>query len=360
MARGRVTELRRVLYSGLRFSHHSAGSGYDGVVPDRRHFVCSSQLPLARFPEASFLRHLNFLLVDLLTLVRGLRYDAVHYIYPENTAYLSAWLLRLLGKRIVYTVHLSEQAWLAPTRSPFMRLKQFSLRAAHAIAVLSRAQRQAYRQRFPDKLVRFVPHGLSFEMLTAAIAPLPRRRGRLLVVGQNYRNFELLERIVSQRGERNVVFELVGMDERIRARFARYPEVSVHPRLDRTAYETLLQQALALVLPLSFSTANNALLEAYKFGLPVLASRIPGITDYALSVERDLFGTASEFWNAYDALAALDDRTLQRLGARARRVARQRFGWPNIRAQLEELYRPQPSAALAEATHAGESKHAVS
>jgi glycosyltransferase involved in cell wall biosynthesis len=357
MRTGRASNRAGVLYSGLRFSHHNPGSGYDGVVPDRRDFVCSSQLPFARFPETSFPRHLNFLLVDLVTLVRGIRHDVIHYIYPENTAYLSPWILRLLGKRIVYTVHLSERAWLAPTRRWFTRLKQFSLGSAHAIAVLSRAQRQAYLERFSDKLVRFVPHGLSFE---AAVANGPRRRGRLLVVGQNYRNFELLERIMALRGSRDVVFELVGMDEHVRARFAARPHVIVHSRLERGPYEALLQQAFALVLPLSFATANNALLEAYKFRLPVLASRIPGIMDYAIAAEHGLFGSASEFWIAYDALAALDDPTLERLGAELRRVAAQRFGWGSVRAQLQRLYRPQPSAAVAPVELEGESDHAIS
>src|ERR1700754_1378789 len=152
---------QRVLYSGFRFSHHNPGSGYDAVV-GRSAYVNGDALPYAKHPESSFKRHLNFLLVDLVTLARGLTYDTVHYLYPENTAYLSPWPLRLLGKRIVFTLHLAEREWLGAVESPFMRLKQWSLRSAHALAVLSSAQETCFRREFGDKTVRFVPHGFAF------------------------------------------------------------------------------------------------------------------------------------------------------------------------------------------------------
>jgi len=331
----------RVLYSGFRFSHHNPGSGYHEVVDSARDYVCGNALPFASQPESSLLRHVNFLLVDLVTLVRGVRYDAVHYFYPENTAYVSPWPLRLLGKRIVYTLHLTERDWLGPVRSPFMRLKQLSLRSAHALVVLSRTQQHAYSQQFPHKTVRFVPHGFAFDGAPAnGPEQFARRRQqrRMLVVGQNYRDLDLLERIVKARGERAVELHLVGMDERIHARFAAYPGVVSYPRLDRDSYETLLRSAQVLLLPLTFATANNALLEAYNLGVPVLASRIPGITDYAVDGERGLFATADELWAKYDALAQLDDATLRDRSATLQREAARRFDWRSVRAELRQLY----------------------
>jgi len=331
----------RVLYSGFRFHHHQPGSGYDAVVGEPRDYVCGDSLPLARHPDRSTLRHLNFLLTDLVTLARGLGYDTVHYFYPENTAYLSPWLLRLAGKRIVYTLHLAECEWLEAVPSPFMRLKQLSLRSAHAIAVLSRQQEERYRRAFRDKLVAFVPHGFGFD--DALEPPLDtfvarRRERRLVVVGQNYRDLDLLERIIQTRGERAVRFELAGMDAPTRQRFAHDPSVRCHAWLDPAAYDALLRSAFAMVLPLTFATANNALLEAYEAYLPVLASRIPGITDYAVDGDRSLFESAEEFWSKYDALARLSAPEFRRECARLREAARAQFSWTNVREQLRRLY----------------------
>ena len=330
----------KVLYSGFRFRHHNPGSGYDAVVGGCA-YVNGNELPYAGHPESSFKRHLNFLCVDLVTLARGLAYDTVHYFYPENTAYLSPWALRLLGKRIVFTLHLAEREWLDAVDSPFMRLKQWSLRSAHALAVLSRAQEQRFRREFGDKTVQFVPHGFTFgPSLTPWLEVFATRcsERRLLVVGQNYRDFDLLERILSQRGERAVTVHLVGTDSQVRERFADRPDVIWHGRLSRVEYERLLIRSFGMLLPLSFATANNALLEAYACCLPVFATRIPGITDYAVDAERTLFGSAEEFWQKFDALAELDPTSLREYCLTLRNDGEARFAWPQIRTQLAALY----------------------
>lgn len=218
----------------------------------------------------------------------------MHYFYPEATAYLSPWILRLFGKRIVYTVHLADDQWLGPTRSVHHRIKQFSLRAAHAIVVLSSQQRGVFAEAFPHKQVSFVPHGFTF---SDAEPPLERfearTRGqrRLVLVGSNYRDFDMLEDILAQRGTRNVRIELIGMDDAARERFAQQPGVVCHPRLTAENYGRVLRESFALLLPLTFATANNALLEAYNAYLPAFLTRIDGVTDYVVDGDRSLFSS---------------------------------------------------------------------
>jgi glycosyltransferase involved in cell wall biosynthesis len=331
----------RVLYSGFRYLHHNLGSGYDAVVSDRRDYVCGERLPFARYPETSMPRRFNFLLVDLVTLVRGLGYDTVHYFYPEHTAYISPWLLRAFGKRIVYTVHLKEEVWLGPTSSSFMRLKQLSLRSAHAIAVLSRSQREVYSRTFPEKVVRFVPHGFVFGDVREPPVELFERRTRarrLVVVGETYRDFDLLGRIVATRGLREVEIHLVGAGAEVRRRFEEHPRVMCHPRIDPATYDGLLRGSFALLLPLSFATANNSLLEAYKCYLPAFAPRIDGIADYMVDGDRSLFSSPEEFWSKYDALAELEATSLRDFCVALHDTACEQFTWPKIRAQLAALY----------------------
>ncbi|CAN5871630.1 hypothetical protein BH09ACT7_BH09ACT7_33200 [soil metagenome] len=332
----------RVLYSGFHYLHHNPGSGYDQVVPNPGHHVSGAKLPFADRLESTTPRHFNFLLMDLLTIVRGLRYDTVHYFNPEATAYLSPWILRLLRKRIVYTVHLDDSFWLGRARSVHHRIKHWSLRAAHAIVVLSSQQREVFSRAFPDKVVSFVPHGFTFDTTRKPSLEVfearTRTQRRLVVVGANYRDFDMLERIVAQRGSRDAEIDLVGMDEAARRRFAQHTGVVCHPRLDAESYENLLWESFALLLPLTFATANNALLEAYKCYLPAFLSRIDGVTDYAADGDSSLFSSPEEFWSKYDALAALGPQELRDRCIALNTTARNRFSWPKIRAELAKLY----------------------
>jgi glycosyltransferase involved in cell wall biosynthesis len=165
-----------------------------------------------------------------------------------------------------------------------------------------------------------------------------RAQPQLLVVGQNYRDFDQLEHILASRAERRVTTHLVGADAAVRERFAARSDVIWHARLSREAYERLLRESFALLLPLTFATANNALLEAYAGCLPVFATRIAGITDYVVDGDRSLFGSPEEFWRKYDALAQLEPLDLRQQGLRLRCDSAARFAWPSVRAQLATLY----------------------
>jgi glycosyltransferase involved in cell wall biosynthesis len=331
-----------VLYSGFHYLHINPTSGYDQVVPHPDHYVSGANLPFADRRESTRPRHLNFLLMDLLTIVRALGYHTVHYFQPEATAYLSPWVLRLLGKRIVYTVNLADSFWLGQPRSIHHRIKHLSLRAAHVIVVLSSDQQAIFSNAFPDKVVSFVPHGFTFDDAGPPPHALFETRThpprRLVVVGANYRDFDMLERIVAQRGSRDVQIDLVGMDDAARQRFTGRDAVVCHPRLDAGSYHTLLLESFALLLPLTFATANNALLEAYDCYLPAFLSRIDGVTDYATDGDRSLFSTPEEFWSKYDALAGLGPSELRDYCLELQAASQDRFSWPEIRAELAKLY----------------------
>lgn len=335
---------RRVLYSGFHYLHHNPGSGYDAVVADPRDYVSGARLPFADRLESTKPRHLNFLLLDLITVLRALRYDTVHYFYPESTAYLSPWILRFLGKRIVYTVHLDDSQWFGNTRSVHHRIKQKSMRAAHAIVVLSAQQRDVFHAALPDKMVSFVPHGFTFDDETEPALELfeTRTRGlrRLVLVGSNYRDFDMLEEILSQRASRPVQVDLVGMNDAARSRFTGRDGVVCHPRLDADSYIRLLRESFALLLPLTFATANNALFEAYNSYLPAFVSRIDGVTDYVADGDRSLFSSPGEFWSKYDALAALTASELRQHCIALNSAARERFSWDKVRIELAGVYEP--------------------
>jgi glycosyltransferase involved in cell wall biosynthesis len=329
----------KTLYSGFRFSHHNLGSGYDGIVNDQQNYVCGNRLLLGTCHETSKWRKLNFLLVDIVTLLRGMRYPTIHYFYPENTALLSPLILKLAGKKIVYTIHLKDDYWLSPHCTPFGWVKRQCLKCADVVITLSSEQARNFQRSFPQKRIFFVPHGLDMDVPVPDDEVLKNRFARLqvVVVGNNYRDFDLLDSILRTRSSRLATFQLVGLDVENRARFHGVPGVVCHNRLDHAGYDSLLASSFMMLLPLTFATANNALLEAHKQYLPSACSDIPGIRDYATSVT-SLFSAPEQFWCAFDRLAALDLQGYRDFCIRSRTEGRERFSWEHIRRQILNAY----------------------
>lgn len=303
-------------------------------------FVDASRMPYGHSPNGSIGKEFSFLLADIVTIWRSLSFGVVHYLYPENTAILSPLLLRILRRRIVYTVHLDSGFWFTRTWKPHILLRQASLRCADKCVVLGRAHEPEFSERLGSNRVFYVPHGYEFGSENPDKHAYRRRleAQRIVIVGNNYRDFPLLKRIIESRNERNVSFDLIGISETRWQDFLGVPGVMCHRRLSSATYRHLLSRALVMLMPLTFATANNAILEAFDAALPVLASDVHGVTDYVESSDFR-FGNATDFWEKYDRLAAMDETTYCALCERARSAAIERFGWRGIREKLERIYR---------------------
>src|SRR3569832_1831665 len=128
-ARNRKTVVTgEVLYSGFKWVHHDDHSGYHHVVPDANDYIDSGSLWGGRTKIGSFRRKINMVIAEVLTLLRARRYRVVFYVYPENSAlFFSAPILKLMGKQIVYALHLGEKYWNRQG-SIFFRIKKHNLK----------------------------------------------------------------------------------------------------------------------------------------------------------------------------------------------------------------------------------------
>lgn len=269
-----------VLFSGFKWVHHDARSGYHHVVSSCSDYVDSGRLWGGQTEIGSFERKLNILLAELLTLFRARRYRAVFYIYPEVSAlFFSAPLLRFMGKRVIYALHLGEKYWERDNGSLPFRLKRHNLKFVDHFVMLSTQQKQVFSQYFPGR-VSVIPHGIWLDSESKGRQPvLPPR---VCVVGDNFRDYDLLARIIECFALRfpDLSFDLVGMQYAKLGKVAKTPTVFCHPRLSQVEYTRIIADATFMLLPLHFATANNALLEALTLGVPVLCNRIDGVTDY--------------------------------------------------------------------------------
>jgi glycosyltransferase involved in cell wall biosynthesis len=325
-----------VLFSGFKWSHHDARSGYHQVVDSIADYVDGDALWGGDAKIDSRKRKWNFLLAELITIFRARHYRAVFYLYPEQSTYFfSAPILKWMGKRVIYPLHLGKEFWDSRSNSLLSRLKRRNLKFVDCFVVLSNQQQQVFERYFPGK-VRMIPHGVWLDMATNV--PQTVASNRVCVVGDNYRDYVLLSRIIELFAQRfpGLEFDLVGMKYAKLGAVAHLPTVTCHSRLSEIEYVQTIAGAAFMLLPLEFATANNALLEALALGVPVLCNRIDGVIDY-LPDENYVFDDVEQLCAMVE--VRMDMGLAQRSAESAELVSyvQQQFSWPVVRQRIVAL-----------------------
>ena len=103
----------------------------------------------------------------------------------------------------------------------------------------------------------------------------------------------------------------------------------------------LLRMADVVVFPYQHVYQSSALLLAMSFGKAIIASDIPGLSEYIdAGVEGILCDTSKPTHLAREILAlAREDARREALGAAAREVSLECYGWEGIAGQIQALYR---------------------
>lgn len=201
---------------------------------------------------------------------------------------------------------------------------------------VSRCQLEHVRHLAPLGRAWFVPLGVDTDHFVPAATRSPRPT--VLCVGVHCRDFATLR--ASAAEIRSVVPEAV---VRLIA-----PRKYVSPGADTEGIEVLndvsdadlqsaYQEAWAVLLPLTDSTANCALLEAMASGKPIVATDVGGVPDYVDTSCAVLCPPGDAHAHALGTLDILKDpATRERMGAAARRRAVE-FDWAGIREEVRRI-----------------------
>jgi glycosyltransferase involved in cell wall biosynthesis len=325
---------RELLYSGFTWDHHDDNSGYQKIVVSQKDYVDGGKLWGGRRPIGSRLRRVNFFLIDVFTILRAWRYRAVFIFYPEQTAYMSPLLLWLLGKKVIFALHLGPDYWVERNDSLFLKLKRAQLRFVSGFIVLSNQQREVYERIFLQRVV-MIPHGAYVTPLQFQMPAIPRY---ISVIGDRYRDYNQLAKIIVAFKGRHpeVRFQLIGMRYENLNGVENMETVFCHPRLGRDEYWSILSHSTMILLPLVFATANNALLEGLLAGVPVYCSNVHGVTEYLLSQEY-MFDTVEDAISKYEQAASIPQAELERNAYRFHQYVRERYSWDIIQKQVVEF-----------------------
>jgi glycosyltransferase involved in cell wall biosynthesis len=321
----------QILYSGFKWDHHDERAGYQNVVAAESDYVDGGRLWGSKSEIGSRRRRINFLLIDICTVLRAWRYKAVLLFYPEQTGYVSAPLLRLMGKKVIYVLHLGEDYWIERNDSWFLELKRFNLRFVNRFIVLTAQQKIVFGELFPGRVVT-IPHGVCSAPLPEPITPNAKN---IAVVGDRYRDYDLLGRIIVAFKERHpeVKFHLVGMKFEKLNGAERLDNVVCHLRLSAEAYLSVLNQSALLLLPLTFATANNALLEGLLAGVPVICNDVPGVVEYLPGPEF-VFDSIEDAIVKYENIIARSPEEVASYARQFNQYVRSHYSWEVIRKRV--------------------------
>jgi glycosyltransferase involved in cell wall biosynthesis len=267
--------------------------------------------------------------------------DVVHFLDGEHGAqFLPAALRRA---RRLPLARLRRARTVATFHQPPEMLDDLLDRAVvadlDAVTLVAPTQAAWFRELLPDDRVEVLLHGVDVDFFRPA-APAPARAAhppaplRCVTVGHWLRDWTAVRQVAERLPD--VAFDVVTSRPTGCEALA---NVRHHRDVSDEGLRALYQQADVLFLPLTASTANNALLEGLACGLPVVTTDLAAVRAYAgddtgaLVRDNDPDALAA-------ALVARREDPARRIAEGARSRARaEALSWPASAAAHARLYR---------------------
>lgn len=248
-------------------------------------------------------------------------FDAIHSLYEDCTFALPRNRFTTTFHVLPGVVHYPE-----PKQRLFLFLKynilqRRALRNAASIACVSTNLLAAIPKRYQSK-ARFIPHGVDTGFWDPALSPQPPG-SYVLCVGAHGLDRTLLTEFIRVNPTRQ--FIIVGLRQQLDP----FPNTQYLYNISDEQLRDLYAGAALLIRPLQFATANNSVLEALSMGKTILASRIPGITDYLTDKTAIFIDTLKD--RSLESIKPLDPRFI-------RQAAIDAFSWQRVFAQYLTLY----------------------
>ena len=329
-----------------RSGHHVSGVAYDG---EHAEFHQGVRLKYVWTIDKKGLAAVTSSFFGALCAAFG-KYDVVH-IHAEGPAAM-CWLPKLLGKKVVVTVHgldWQREKWKGGFGARYIRFgEKMAVRFADEVIVLSKNVRRYFEDVYGRKTV-YIPNGV--ECPTAAEADQIRQLG---LEKDNYILF--LGRLVPEKGIHYLIeaFRQVKTDKRLVIAGGGSDSDEYVQQLQEMAksdervlftgfiqgkmLEELYSNAYVYVLPSDVEGMPLSLLEAMSYSNCCLVSNIPEcaevVADKAVAFEK---GSVEDLTRNLQELCEEPDRVYKCKGE-AREYICNRFHWDDVTKKTLELY----------------------
>ena len=271
----------KVLYVGLRDPRHSSAGGYDWITRYPGSKTLWDYQALFSFLKPNQRgKRINLFFQDLKARRMAKEYDIVHYFYGDN---LKREFPPNRDYKVVATIHMDITK--KKEMEGFVRI----LNSLDGVVTLSTSQKKTLEQLGVSSV--FIPHGFNDPVFTTVDMGIDKRMINIVVSGSNYRDIETLHYAIDycEKNRNDIRFHLLGQPSSIKDGLANKINAICYPRLDDDHYYSLMAACDFSFLPLTFATANNALLEAQFLGIKGILPQIEGISDYAAPAPLNYF-----------------------------------------------------------------------
>lgn len=314
---------KKILFVGYRDNNHSKNGGYDNIAAfPGADYLRGEDLLFGNIPVRTRGKRLNLWVLDFVARRKSHKYDIEHYFYADSMLFLK---MPLQSKcKFVATIHLDVKD-LSDNQ-----LKV--LRSFDKVICLSTAEQMLLKDVGIN--ATFVPHGFnSPEFSNTDIQGFDKDRINVFYSGMNYRDFDTFLKVIdfTTENRKEIHFHAVGQSKENKILLKEKRNVTVYPRLNDDEYYSLLSMCDYNFLPMTFATANNALLEAQSLGIVGILPRIDGVTDYADEDNNIFYGIG----NSVEAVFL----SIEKRGPDKRLFDySKQFSWTSIYARLEKIY----------------------
>lgn len=274
---------KNILLVGYRDKSHSSAGGYDRIINNPNvDSLLGENVPFGFIPVSKRGKILNVFFLDLIARFKRFNYKVVHFFYGDT---LLIPFIKLRHHKIVATIHMD-----IDDNKRFKKLFLYVLKHIDGVIVLSSNQQKKLKETYHIESV-FIPHGFAKPVFKKVNMNIDDSKINVSILGQNYRDYRAIKEAVEFCLEYNrlVHFHLIGQSENFKNEIQSFANVTCYPRLSDDEYFSVLSSCDYNYLPVTFATANNALLEAQFLGIHSILPAIPGIMDYAAPKPLNLF-----------------------------------------------------------------------
>jgi hypothetical protein len=329
-----------VLIAGHHCGNLSESAGFEQVATLLPFdYIDANQFWFANSEFGTIPKKLNLLTYEAALRLRGSRYQLIHFLLPEVHLTFSLPSSSKIVK--VGTVHLPLDVFKEQNLNKHgyvMKLRKNAFDRLDSIITLTRSNEGEIRELFPQADVKFIPHGVyDFSSFFLSQAPAEEDVLNIITVGTNFRDLEMYKALASyaKAEGRKWKFHLLGASK-WRPFLIGLENVKIYPYLNEKTYLTLLSQCDIHLLPLTFATANNALLEAHSVGVPSIVSKLDSVKDYSLSTT-SFFEDIHSLIESISAFESYNQSTRLKLKKTTLEEAK-KFHWAEIASSLESYY----------------------
>lgn len=321
--------MKKVLYVGYRDSSHSSAGGYDAIIgnPETDNLM-GENVPFGFIPVSKRGKILNVVILDFISHIMRFKYLITHYFYGDTMAIP---FVRLKNHKVVATIHMNIED---DRRNKKLFIK--ALRSLDGIIVLSSNQKKILKETYNLESV-FIPHGFHKPQYKKIKTTINKELLNICILGQNYRDYDIIEIVLNYclKVRKDIVFHLIGQPQFIKDKYNNYPNVVVYPRICDDMYFSIIEDCDYSFLPLTFATANNALLEAGFLGVKSILPSIPGVEDYGAPSPCNLY-----YSNTEDLLLLfLKLKKQESKSDKLIKFCETNFLWENVYKQLNDYYK---------------------